>query len=468
MKEKESHRIIGHYIVSAKIRLEKPLQIASGSDDKASKDALLYYPNVDSKGVPYIPASSFVGALYHYYQKTYKHKPSEDFSKYIWGTDAADNNFASQSHFLPEDMFTFDDYTITIRDGVKIDPKTGTAQEGGKYDYEILEPGIHFYFKAEIKLREGISFEDAENFIAFIQTALKGGELQLGGNKNNGFGYFSCSEFTAYKFDFTKKNGSNSGHYFSYLEKLHEFKKRNLDYYQCKPAEELLVDLPDIELEKPLEFKIEARFKINSTLIIGSDNIDIESDKTHLQSNGKNILSGKSIRGVVLRKIREINEVLEHDFKLNDNELVDFFGSSGNQNSEERKRAIKSKLRIEESTLNSAISAFEQTRIKINRFTGGTIGGLLFQASPLQASDKSEGFDFVLNFSIRKPSKKEKFVLMMVLKELWNGNLPIGGEKGIGRGVLTGVTANVADGEKTYELPKDNKELNKVFHGKES
>ena len=43
----------------------------------------------------------------------------------------------------------------------------------------------------------------------------------------------------------------------------------------------------------------------------------------------------------------------------------------------------------------------------------------------------------------------EAGLMLLVLKDLWTGDLPIGGEKAIGRGVLTGKKASISwNGEK--------------------
>ena len=457
-----SHKIAGHYVIFAKIRLEKPLQISSGIDENSDKDLLLFYKNADDKGTPYIPASSFVGALKHYFDANYSNRLTQKVYNYIWGsTSEVTQEEASQSHFAPEDLFTFEENPKrTIRDGVQINDK-GVAEKGAKYDYEILEPGVDFYFKAEIKIREGIDTLKVEKFISFLKTVLNNKELQLGANKNNGFGHFSSSNFEVYKFDFNQRK--HSEYFFNYLKSLNDCKEIDLSYYNSKPKNKLLFDLPEVGIKKTASFKITADFKIKSSLIIGSDNIDAESDKVHLQSNGKNIISGKSVRGVVCKKIKEINEVWRHhDFKhhFNEDELNAFLGTSGNPNSSSKKRGIKSKLKIEECTIDNAVKAFEQTRIKIDRFTGGTMGGALLKTSPLQTSSKT---DFSLELTITKPTKKEKYILLIVLKELWTGNLAIGGEKGIGRGVLRGVNATIINNDEIFELPKDFSEINKLF-----
>ena len=45
-------------------------------------------------------------------------------------------------------------------------------------------------------------------------------------------------------------------------------------------------------------------------------------------------------------------------------------------------------------------------------------------------------------------TREEKKVLMHVLKDLWLGDLALGGEKNIGRGVLRGVRAEIYEQDK--------------------
>ena len=87
-----------------------------------------------------------------------------------------------------------------------------------------------------------------------------------------------------------------------------------------------------------------------------------------------------------------------------------------------------------------------QTRVKIDRFTGGAYEGALFTEQPLIGKPDSE---VELHLTLRvpcdakEPDQRELGLLMLLLKDLWTGDLPVGGESGIGRGRLKGKRSNL-------------------------
>jgi len=50
-------------------------------------------------------------------------------------------------------------------------------------------------------------------------------------------------------------------------------------------------------------------------------------------------------------------------------------------------------------------------------------------------------------------------LLCFILKDLWNGDLPLGGEKSIGRGVLQGLSAKLKFKDKVIEMTEQDGNL---------
>ena len=48
-----------------------------------------------------------------------------------------------------------------------------------------------------------------------------------------------------------------------------------------------------------------------------------------------------------------------------------------------------------------------------------------------------------ITLRVKDCSEAEAGLMLLVLKDLWTGDLAIGGEKGIGRGVFNGVSASI-------------------------
>jgi hypothetical protein len=53
---------------------------------------------------------------------------------------------------------------------------------------------------------------------------------------------------------------------------------------------------------------------------------------------------------------------------------------------------------------------------------------------------------------LQKPEKHEIGLLLLLLKDLWTGDLPIGGESSIGRGRLQGIDAKIYYEGNTWQI----------------
>jgi hypothetical protein len=79
------------------------------------------------------------------------------------------------------------------------------------------------------------------------------------------------------------------------------------------------------------------------------------------------------------------------------------------------------------------------TRVKIDRFTGGAYESALFSEQP--EIGKPNAQSVTLDLTLRNPQDAELGLLL--LKDLWTGDLPIGGESSVGRGSLKGLDATL-------------------------
>ncbi len=76
-----------------------------------------------------------------------------------------------------------------------------------------------------------------------------------------------------------------------------------------------------------------------------------------------------------------------------------------------------------------------QNRVSIDRFTGGTRDGALFNEQPLFGGAQSL---VTVDLQLENPQEYEIGLLLLLLKDLWTGDLPLGGEISVGRGRLRG------------------------------
>jgi hypothetical protein len=107
-----------------------------------------------------------------------------------------------------------------------------------------------------------------------------------------------------------------------------------------------------------------------------------------------------------------------------------------------------------------------QNRVSIDRFTGGTRDGALFSEQPLFGDKQSV---VTVDLQLANPKEYELGLLLLLLKDLWTGDLPLGGEISVGRGRLRGNSCDLVyrnGQEQTWKLLANGTNGLKVEQGK--
>ena len=438
----EDAAITGKTIVKAKLELESPLIIGSGQNEFADVDVMK-----GKNGKPFIPATSLTGVLRHYFEGNISDKNDPNFERF-WGTskktskaeEEKDEGF--QSSFTCCDLYT-DDYTkdakIRIRDGVKIDPRTQTALDKAKYDFEIIEKGAKFDLFWEVTLRKNNSKKTYDRILASLIKALADGTIPIGAKTNSGFGKCKLTNLQIFDFDFSSPK--------DVLKWLKQ------DFKDGKSK----LDVEPFQLQSNV-FTIDAKFAVKNSIIIRSysEKIDMP-DATSLTSAEKFVLPGTSLKGAIRhRALKILKTICPADSlkkEIPEQKIDELFGKAG-KNIE----PVKGRVLVEEKEINN-IEPVLQNRIKIDRFTGGTIKSALFDSMPLwPKKDDSESVD--VSIKIRDYKPWEAGLMMQVLKDLWCEDLAVGGEKSIGRGVLNGLYARIKWKDKELLITPSKKGLN--------
>ncbi|MGB9823402.1 RAMP superfamily CRISPR-associated protein, partial [Thermodesulfovibrio sp.] len=313
---------------------------------------------------------------------------------------------------------------VVIRDGVKIDNKKGIAEKGAKFDYEVIEPGAKFKLNIEVNLN-GNEDDFKKQMLATMINLLKSEKIRIGAKTNSGFGKIKLVEQSICEFDFSKKQDV-----FRWLKQ--DF-SNPIDF-----------NIEPLRLTQRT-FSINADFVIKNSLIIRSYNIEPDMpDTEHIKSKGKPVLPGTSLKGAIRARAERIVNTLQKPETI----IKDLFGDV----EEEKKTAKKGRILIEETVLEGYPEEV-QTRIKIDRFTGGTIESALLETKPLFRGKDEKIFN--VRMTINDYKEHEAGLMLLVLKDLWTGDLPVGGEKAIGRGVLEGRKAIIKwdDREIVFEDP---------------
>lgn len=440
--------------VTGRIVNMSPLVIGNGEGDFSDVEILK-----DDDGWPYIPGTSFFGAVKSFIIKNYdtESKLNKTIFDYLFGSEE------SQSHFIVNDMFALNkdsnkDTPVEVRDAIRINLSYDVVDEQAKYDFEIVSKKLEFNFMWEIKL---FSFEFAkrEIILKFLKTILKDlneGKIRIGAMTNKGFGKILLKDCEILDFRFPE-------HAYEYFDFIVSKTKDSKNMLKILDDDNIgTLDTKGID-----RFSIKALFSIKSSLIIGKFEPDIlevkQPDKTHLKWDDKPTLAGKSIRGAIRKRAIQILNTISNNAEISNDIINELFGyvCENHSRSDKNLTGKKGKLYIEESQIDN-VTEDVQTRIKIDRFTGGVIEGALFQSKPVW--NKDEKPNFAMELWLEDPKDEEIGLILLILKDLWVGDLAIGGEKSIGRGVLQGISADICIGKQNISIYKDRETL-KIENG---
>ncbi|NET88356.1 MAG: hypothetical protein F6K45_09715 [Kamptonema sp. SIO1D9] len=449
--QRADHRLITKRIIIRVILvLDTPTCLGSG-DAEAPTDLALLRDSISDRAL--LTGSSLGGALRNYlheYEQGYgENEIRQGLVTKLFGhlfryEGEESNEEENQSPLIIDDAISSTIPVIELRDGVKIDGATGTAEDSAKYDLELLEAGTEFFLNFELLIEKDEA--DLKKALALALRGLEQGEISLGMKKRRGFGRCHVKEWQVWKFDLT-----DPGDRTAWL--LFDRECTKSPVITNKIADALGVVLDEGE-DKRDRFTIQATFKLVSSLLIRSGQAEtgLAPDVVHLKSHrpGKidpePVLSGTSLAGVLRHRAERIVNTLEKPTTIID----EIFGPDFSE--DKTKEAKASRLIVHESTINQTTDLV-QTRIAIDRFTGGAYHGALFQEQPIFGKGDE---NLNLEIELRQPEPYEIGLLLLLLKDLWTEDLPVGGGSSVGRGRLKGKKATLKRKSSEWNIEDDN------------
>lgn len=440
-------KLVRKLIIHSKLRTQSPLRIGSGVDDGLTDILILK----NKQGQPFIPGTALAGVLRSEMADIY----GEEAAKALFG--AIDGKAANQSMLNISDVVLLSK-GIVVRDGVAIDELTGVAKPGAKFDFEALERGAVGEVTIELTIRQNdvdkalpISYEhssysvqgDCYGELAATLADLLTRGISVGALTTKGYGKIAGKDAVAV-YDFNFADAKAAKQWFAYVseDKLPQAAYKGVAE-TAKAAE---------------NFYLEVACALQGAMLIRNFDVDdskqAEGEATlsavQLKSGEDYVIPGTSWKGVLRSRAYKILLNLTHDdIQLVQKLINKLFGfaSDGAKNIGKR-----SKLMVEESYISfNKLKAMTQTRNRIDRFTGSTIDSALFAEEPVW-QPKHDNAAISLKACLKSCTQAEAGLLLLLVKDLWLGNLNIGSGKGIGRGVLLGRHCRIDYAGKTYVL----------------
>lgn len=405
MAKSNSYDVIYKYIVRAE--LTDPMHIGSSAD---TIEDILTHP-VD--GIPFIQASSIAGAFREQYQSLFG-KEETDF---VFGKSELSEN-SNASDYGSKVFFSdgqFEKTVIEYRPHVTINRESGAAENGSKFNMEYLAPGSLFSF--DLYLFADSALEVDNQGIEEIFKSIQAGDLQFGGQKTKGCGYFKIRELRRKKFDM--KTAEDRGLW------MHE-DDAEIQY------DDLTKNVQSSETRRAYRIKVFG--KTEETILVKAVAAAMDTEKSPDSGNIKNgkkefILPASSIKGTIRSHAERIAAFLESNNRIASGEelISQVFGRA----SKGEDKGVVGNARFFDAVLEDA-KTHTAHRIHVDKFTGGVIDGALFTEEEVCA-DK-----VVLSIDVEDKHEPDRTcgLLLLVLRDIALKSVNFGSGYNIGRGLI--------------------------------
>ncbi len=436
MEIEAKENILERILITGMLVLEGPAHFGNG-DASAFTDMPVLRDSETRQ--PMLTGASIAGAL-----RSFASRRNVDESDRLFGKTNIE--LTHHSALCVDDAIGLASDT-ELRDGVALDPATRTAEANKKFDFEIIPQGTQFKLSFELTVCEGDA--GLKETLADALHALQAGHILLGKRKTRGFGTCSVKNWRVMRYNLKEKS-----HVMAWLRHAES------DLIREGADISTLLDMADIRLPAA-DFELDATFALDGSILIRSDATSV-ADTGHLQSRRNNemkpVLSGTSLAGALRARALRIANTLAPD---KGKAFVDgMFGPRRNEG--QGKIALHmSRISVQETVIENGITDLVQQRVKIDRFTGGAFPGALFNQQPLFGKPETRVH---VKLSLRKPRNKDDAEMthnaeigmaLLLLKDMWTGDLPVGGEISAGRGRLRGLSAQVRCGETAWKIEQD-------------
>lgn len=458
--------VVGKIVAKGKLKLLSPLLIGNGSQNEHDVYEVDMPVMADKNGIPFIPATSLAGALRDIVWNI-EDENDKLGTAYIFGTDSDINKLIQKKKIQEQEQQSMisiydvrlDNAKISYRDGVTIESITGVAKRNHKYDFEVVERGAKGDFYVEFTIREYHRDDKRRQRINDLLNKLwpilcEG--FSLGAMVSKGLGRVCIENLTVDTYDFR----NNKDDIMAWLN----------PEGKSEPASHKIFNKNEDDKKYPKEhFVVEANFTINGSLIVKDSSVEGISSEAGdnvkavmKRSRNDFLIPGSSIKGVLRHRAEYIADVLD----LSYDKIYSLMGYPSEIKDEDGKEIkLRSRLFVSEVYIDPVkVNTYNQSRIRIDRFTGGTIEGALFTEQPITASDDEAPIK--IRMEIRSAKDYEIGLLICLLRDLWLGRISIGGDKAVGRGCLKGVSATIWYGKDNndgkWEMNENGKIVNTV------
>lgn len=354
----------------------------------------------------------------------------------LFGGNKGDDD-GGQSPLIVDDAYASITQTL-VRDGVKLEAATRTAADKKKYDIELLPRGTVFLLRFELLLSATDKQEQQLAALATVLTLLQQGQVRLGARKTRGLGRCIAKNWRVQTYQLTAPQGL-----------IAWLRHTDHDHEQIAPINDIRAALgvADDQLVQDKRQRVTMRFDAvidGAMLVRGAAPLGEgrTPDSAMFSEQNIQLIPGSSIAGALRARAQRIATLVPKASGL----IEQIFGSSEIKKLETGKA---SRLIVDDAILVQS-QPLVQSRVAIDRFTGGALETALFAEQP--AIGGTTTINLELRCDQRLSIEQATGLLLLLLKDLWTGDLPLGGTISIGRGRLAGRKAVLSMPDKSFIL----------------
>lgn len=409
------------------IALQSSMSIGSGENEHTDHDIL-----VDAHGNPYIPGTAVAGVTRHALAESNMLRASDIekvFGRVIIndreGTNS-DIEYARGSRIVTYDVRLTAAQkdgrpVITNRDMVKLD-ECKTAEEGAKFDMEVLEPGV----VGTVLIEENRPVPDEEEapYVGQDQDPLRmiaelwnAGVIRFGAKTTRGYGAIGVTRIQKAEFNLQEKDGVTSWLDFDPLA-------TGDDGWEEWTVNEITGGEICLTLGLRPVGGLSIRRYVTNYKNTSADKLDYEQ---MTYADGNPVIPGTTWAGAFRHAVKGY---------LKDEDAVRKVFGDVYKGTKTRSDIYFSESKVEGKDRSTKVL----TRVAVDRLTGAAIHGALF-TERVAYGGKTE---LVIRIKENAPGYTERFrnALAASVVDLHEGFLAIGGETSIGRGLFEITTVN--------------------------
>jgi CRISPR/Cas system CSM-associated protein Csm3 (group 7 of RAMP superfamily) len=293
-----SRWIVSRIVLEGDLVLQTPAHFGNGDGDGVMDMPLMLDPLNEAEGriTPLLTGASLAGALRSYLREVESgygnESDKQSLCASLFGGLQADDD-GEQSPLIIDDARGRDG-AIEFRDGVAINARSRTADDGKKYDLQLWAAGTRFPLRFELVIREYDNEVELRQALATALGGLSDGGITLGMRKRRGYGVVMVQNWRVRQWNLKEP------------AELLDWLENGAAPITSQASLETILGAP-LSTDARDYFSLEAEFALNSSLLIRSEgrSADKGPDAVHLkarQADGKSVgsvLSGTSLAGVL-------------------------------------------------------------------------------------------------------------------------------------------------------------------------